>query len=161
MACVSPINAKTHPSISNLSISSRPKSHIRSVSFGKSDLISKSRVHKRLGGRSNNLHAGIRESVFQGNGGKQGRGLFPVRCTAEGIERGLFVGKKEGGFMAAERFKVVTLVAAVMCLCNADRVVMSVAVVPLAAKYGWSTSFLGIVQVPLFLCFFKKKLDWN
>lgn len=33
-----------------------------------------------------------------------------------------------------------------MCLCNADRVVMSVAVVPLAAKHGWSNSFLGIVQ---------------
>ncbi|PIN02765.1 Permease of the major facilitator superfamily [Handroanthus impetiginosus] len=33
-----------------------------------------------------------------------------------------------------------------MCLCNADRVVMSVAIVPLAAKYGWSSSFLGIVQ---------------
>jgi hypothetical protein len=34
-----------------------------------------------------------------------------------------------------------------MCLCNADRVVMSVAIVPLAAKHGWSSSFLGIVQV--------------
>ncbi|KAG6437111.1 hypothetical protein SASPL_102021 [Salvia splendens] len=53
------------------------------------------------------------------------------------MERGLFVGRKEeGGFVAAERLKVV---AAVMCLCNADRVVMSVAIVPLAAKYGWST----------------------
>ncbi|KAK4481007.1 hypothetical protein RD792_011875 [Penstemon davidsonii] len=48
--------------------------------------------------------------------------------------------------MAAERFKVVALVAGVMCLCNADRVVMSVAVVPLSVKYGWSSSFLGIVQ---------------
>ncbi|EYU41835.1 hypothetical protein MIMGU_mgv1a007449mg [Erythranthe guttata] len=38
------------------------------------------------------------------------------------------------------------MVAAVMCLCNADRVVMSVAIVPLAAKHGWSSSFLGIVQ---------------
>lgn len=71
----------------------------------------------------------------------------PVRCTAEGIGRGLFAGRKEGGFVAAERLKVVALVAAVMCLCNADRVVMSVAVVPLAAKHGWSNSFLGIVQV--------------
>lgn len=49
--------------------------------------------------------------------------------------------------MATERLKVVALVAVVMCLCNADRVVMSVAVVPLAAKHGWSNSFLGIVQV--------------
>ncbi|KAL9257461.1 putative anion transporter 3, chloroplastic [Drosera capensis] len=44
------------------------------------------------------------------------------------------------------RYKVAGLVAAVMCLCNADRVVMSVAVVPLAAKHGWSSSFTGIVQ---------------
>ncbi|KQK05973.1 hypothetical protein BRADI_2g23690v3 [Brachypodium distachyon] len=45
-----------------------------------------------------------------------------------------------------ERAKVVALVAAVMLLCNADRVVMSVAVVPLAAQHGWSSSFVGIVQ---------------
>lgn len=49
--------------------------------------------------------------------------------------------------MAAERFKVAALVAVGMCLCSADRVVMSVAIVPLAAKNGWTTSFLGIVQV--------------
>lgn len=48
--------------------------------------------------------------------------------------------------MAAERFKVVALLAVGMCLCSADRVVMSVAIVPLAAKNGWTTSFLGIVQ---------------
>ncbi|GJN14570.1 hypothetical protein PR202_gb01413 [Eleusine coracana subsp. coracana] len=45
-----------------------------------------------------------------------------------------------------ERTKVVALVAAVMLICNAHRVVMSVAVVPLAAQYGWSSAFLGIVQ---------------
>jgi hypothetical protein len=46
-----------------------------------------------------------------------------------------------------ERWKMVALVAAIMLLCNADRVVMSVAVVPLAAQHGWSSSFVGIVQV--------------
>jgi len=46
-----------------------------------------------------------------------------------------------------ERAKVVALVAAIMLICNADRVVMSVAVVPMAAQYGWSSSFVGIVQV--------------
>lgn len=51
--------------------------------------------------------------------------------------------------MVAERFKVVALVGLIMCLCNAYRVVMSVAIVPLAAKHGWSSSFLGIVQVQL------------
>lgn len=80
-----------------------------------------------------------------------------VKCTAEGIERALLVGGGGGGrnqelkscrkFMVPERFKVVALMACIMSLCNADRVVMSVAVVPLAEKYGWSSSFLGIVQV--------------
>lgn len=86
-----------------------------------------------------------------------------VRCTAEGIERSIPFGRRSIGstaedraaaaaaagvrFGLPERFKVVALTAFVMCLCNADRVVMSVAIVPLAAKYGWSSSFLGIVQV--------------
>lgn len=76
-----------------------------------------------------------------------------VRCTAEGIETGLLgvggraAAAQEEGFMVPERFKVVALMACVMSLCNADRVVMSVAVVPLAAKYGWSNAFLGVVQV--------------
>ncbi|GMN47887.1 hypothetical protein TIFTF001_017064 [Ficus carica] len=81
-----------------------------------------------------------------------------VKCTAEGIERGMLVGRRSGGgggggevevevkVNVPERLKVVAMVACVMCLCNADRVVMSVAVVPLAAKFGWSSSFLGIVQ---------------
>ncbi|CAN4106083.1 unnamed protein product [Withania somnifera] len=78
---------------------------------------------------------------------KKQRG-FTVRCTAEGIERGLMVGgrSEEKELMVAERFKVVALMACVMCLCNADRVVMSVAIVPLATKHGWSSAFLGIVQ---------------
>jgi hypothetical protein len=54
-----------------------------------------------------------------------------------------------------ERAKVVALVAAVMLLCNAHRVVMSVAVVPLAAQYGWSSAFLGIVQVSTDESFFS------
>lgn len=85
-----------------------------------------------------------------------------VRSTAEGIERSISFGRRsvgsiaeergsaaavDGGIGLPERFKVVALTAFVMCLCNADRVVMSVAIVPLAAKYGWSSSFLGIVQV--------------
>lgn len=80
---------------------------------------------------------------------------WSVKCTAEGIDGGMFVGRKsrENGIVVSipERYKVVLLLACVMCLCNADRVVMSVAVVPLAAKHGWSSSFLGIVQVPIIL----------
>lgn len=96
-------------------------------------------------------------SLFVGGGGERERLKeevkrdFTVKCRAEGIERGLMVGggggrTEEREFMVAERFKVVGLMACVMCLCNADRVVMSVAIVPLAAKHGWSNAFLGIVQ---------------
>ncbi|CAH2058853.1 unnamed protein product [Thlaspi arvense] len=76
------------------------------------------------------------------------RNHSPERCAAEGT---LFGGGEtdaitEVGTMIPERMKVVILTACMMCLCNADRVVMSVAVVPLAEKLGWSSSFLGVVQ---------------
>lgn len=81
---------------------------------------------------------------------KKFRGCGVVNCTAGGglLQVG---GRSQQGdeLMVAERFKVVALVALIMCLCNADRVVMSVAIVPLAAKNGWSSTFLGIVQVQL------------
>ncbi|KAE8689741.1 putative anion transporter 3 [Hibiscus syriacus] len=63
-----------------------------------------------------------------------------------GGDRKKGIGPRESALRIPERFKVVCLMACVMCLCNADRVVMSVAVVPLADKLGWSSSFLGIVQ---------------
>ncbi|CAN6471418.1 unnamed protein product [Victoria cruziana] len=69
------------------------------------------------------------------------------RTAAVAIMGGL---SREGAgvrrFAVPERAKVVALVAFVMCLCNANRVVMSVAVVPLSLRYGWSSAFLGIVQ---------------
>ncbi|KAK9069977.1 hypothetical protein SSX86_010375 [Deinandra increscens subsp. villosa] len=91
---------------------------------------------------------------LQGGGGRGREAVLErerrgglVRCMAEGIGRGILEGRgQEGNFVLPERFKVVALMACAMCLCNADRVVMSVAIVPLAAKHGWSSSFLGIVQ---------------
>ncbi|PKU68872.1 putative anion transporter 3, chloroplastic [Dendrobium catenatum] len=64
-----------------------------------------------------------------------------VRCSAglERIGRGMARERAEEALGIPERVKVVALVAFVMSLCNADRVVMSVAVVPLAAKYGFLT----------------------
>lgn len=50
-------------------------------------------------------------------------------------------------FLTSERAKVVAMVAIAMALCNADRVVLSVAIVPMSAAHGWSQSFAGIVQV--------------
>ena len=69
-----------------------------------------------------------------------------VKCTAAEIGR---EGEPPpaGMVKVAERSKVVALVAAVMCLCNANRIVMAVAVVPWAQLHGWSSSFVGIVQV--------------
>lgn len=49
-------------------------------------------------------------------------------------------------FITSERVKVVAMVALAMALCNADRVVMSVAIMPLSSTYGWSKSFAGVVQ---------------
>ena len=71
-----------------------------------------------------------------------------IVAFSSGIERiGRGSPSPEECYGVPARVKVVALVAFVMALCNADRVVMSVAVVPLAAKFGWSSSFLGIVQV--------------
>ncbi|KAL0847325.1 hypothetical protein Bca101_020571 [Brassica carinata] len=49
-------------------------------------------------------------------------------------------------FITSERVKVVAMLALALALCNADRVVMSVAIVPLSLSRGWSKSFSGIVQ---------------
>ncbi|KAK4432308.1 putative anion transporter 3, chloroplastic [Sesamum alatum] len=150
MACITRTRLRLNSS--NIPRSSRrPTFHLGSISYGKSHWFFIPQLQKKwlnfrlAGGRnSETLYARGREHWFDQENEKKRRG--GVSCTAEGIERGLFVARRDGGVMAAERLKVVALVAAVMCLCNADRVVMSVAVVPLAAKHGWSTSFLGVVQ---------------
>ncbi|KAL2317523.1 hypothetical protein Fmac_031399 [Flemingia macrophylla] len=49
-------------------------------------------------------------------------------------------------FITSERVKVVAMLALALALCNADRVVMSVAIVPLSLANGWSRAFAGIVQ---------------
>ncbi|KAG6486170.1 hypothetical protein ZIOFF_054740 [Zingiber officinale] len=54
-------------------------------------------------------------------------------------------------FLTSERVKVVSMLGLALALCNADRAVMSVAIVPLSRAHGWTQSFAGIVQV-LLLC---------
>jgi hypothetical protein len=56
-------------------------------------------------------------------------------------------------FVTSERVKVVAMLALALALCNADRVVMSVAIVPLSQAYGWTPSFAGVVQVLSFTQF--------
>ncbi|KAJ8533025.1 hypothetical protein K7X08_015914 [Anisodus acutangulus] len=117
--------------------------HFRLIKFRNTHLRFQPKINKKW--ESLSLYGGerLKKETFLK------REIFSVKCRAEGIERGLLVGggrSEEREFMVAERFKVVALMACVMCLCNADRVVMSVAIVPLAAKHGWSSAFLGIVQ---------------
>lgn len=119
--------------------------HLNSIRFRKPLFEFRHNIERKWGNLS-----------LQGGGGRSMDAIVErgrkravlVKCTAEGIERGILTGGRaqEGIFAIPERMKVVALMACVMCLCNADRVVMSVAIVPLAAKHGWSSSFLGIVQ---------------
>lgn len=166
MACVSPFKLPLQHSSDIPKPSRQPTSHLGTDSFAKPRWFPKSQLQQKLLSFAladgEHLHARIREYRFVESEKKKGRGCSAVRCRAEGLERELFVGRREGGFTEAERFKVVALVAAVMCLCNADRVVMSAAIVRLAAKHGWSNSFLGIVQVRtlfLFNSFWIRSLD--
>ncbi|KAK4744272.1 hypothetical protein SAY87_010584 [Trapa incisa] len=136
--------------------SSTPSSGLRHSSYP-SRLASSKSIRLSFGPKSyrvSPLSSGL-------NLGKRRGNRLKVRCTTEGMEKRLVAGRKDesgGNFLEAaaggkgaafslpERFKVAALMAAAMCLCNADRVVMSVAIVPLAAKNGWSNSFSGIVQ---------------
>lgn len=68
-------------------------------------------------------------------------GAAELALEEEDSEAGLLA------FLTSERAKVVAMVAIAMALCNADRVVMSVAIVPMSAAHGWSQSFAGVVQV--------------
>lgn len=146
MATVNPTNSTIH--LSNFS-----NTQSRLVSFRKTHLGFDHNFQRKLGnlasfnGDKRRISRNDGGCVLKKNGEKKQRGVG-VRCTAEGIERGILVGGRgeEGKFVIPERLKVVGLMACVMSLCNADRVVMSVAIVPLAAKHGWSSSFLGIVQ---------------
>nr|DAD26626.1 TPA_asm: hypothetical protein HUJ06_028094 [Nelumbo nucifera] len=129
-------------------------SQLNLVSFRKTHLRFRSQLHTRAiitweksqHGKEKTRRA---DQWLRNGEDKKATGGGLTRCRAEGVERGFLVGGGCEGWLLGvpERLKVVVLVAFVMCLCNADRVVMSVSIVPLAVRHGWSTSFLGIVQV--------------
>ncbi|CAI9760613.1 unnamed protein product [Fraxinus pennsylvanica] len=148
MACVAPYKLQLQSTYSNPP--HLPNFHSSPILKRKSHLGGfKSKKWRNLSWADGENQYMTKRSWCVKNDRRQQRGCEVVKCTAEGIDRSLFVGSRGeegGGFMVKERFKVVALMAGIMCLCNADRVVMSVAIVPLAAKHGWSSSFLGIVQ---------------
>lgn len=77
---------------------------------------------------------------------------FRFRVSSDEASLGAFPEENEvqtpsfAEFITSERVKVVAMLALALALCNADRVVMSVAIVPLSLSRGWSRSFSGIVQ---------------
>ncbi|KAI8560658.1 hypothetical protein RHMOL_Rhmol04G0274500 [Rhododendron molle] len=145
MAAVTPTKSLLHSSSSFPKSSFSSKTQFNSISFKKTQ-SGLEPIRSKSGNACFSGGEGVSRTRRRTERREEG---LVVRCTAEGIERGLLVGGRgqEGKFVVPERFKVVALLACVMCLCNADRVVMSVAIVPLAAKHGWSSSFLGIVQL--------------
>ncbi|GAB2283239.1 Probable anion transporter 4, chloroplastic [Dionaea muscipula] len=81
-------------------------------------------------------------SVRRGRfGGASSRGSDSFTPDEEPLQVPSFI-----EFLTSERVKVVIMLALALALCNADRVVMSVAIVPLSLSHGWSTSFAGVVQ---------------
>lgn len=97
------------------------------------------RFHSKIAGKRWDKNSGM--LVVDKDYGRTGRRW--VECMAEDRE---FSVAPPVSVVEGYRYKVVSLVAFVMCLCSADRTVMSVAVVPLAHTHAWSTSFVGIVQ---------------
>lgn len=70
----------------------------------------------------------------------------PLGANIEFSEPNTFAHPPAFNFLTSERMKVVVMLAFALALCNADRVVMSVAIVRLSSMFNWSTSFAGIVQ---------------
>lgn len=102
--------------------------------------------------------AGVRVSSppeIRLRGGLGGAGIAPARASSNGARFGSLRPEESGEaqapsfaeFITSERVKVAAMLALALALCNADRVVMSVAIVPLSLSHGWTKSFAGIVQV--------------
>ncbi|KAK3026321.1 hypothetical protein RJ639_041009 [Escallonia herrerae] len=94
-------------------------------------------------------------SILEFPGGTFGIGALRVRASSSharplsGGSSGDECEFREPSFMefiTSERVKVVAMLALALALCNADRVVMSVAIVPLSISRGWRQSFGGVVQ---------------
>jgi hypothetical protein len=114
-------------------------------------------LHRRDCFRNVSLTSSVRRTGLR-HGSSELRDLrsFQFRVSSEDASLGALPGDKVvqapsfAEFITSERVKVVAMLALALALCNADRVVMSVAIVPLSLSRGWSRSFSGIVQVVFF-----------
>jgi hypothetical protein len=133
-------------SLSSFCVSSAPQANL----FSDSSLVSSSSPETTRGPTSRHTSCiGPTTTISPGKGSRQSS---PCQVATSGKEYELtMTTEEESGsmsFWTTERAKVVMMVAVAMALCNADRVIMSVAIVPLSVQHNWSTSFSGIVQVP-------------
>ena len=69
-----------------------------------------------------------------------------MRAAASSSAPALAADDPEATRETGYRFVVVALIALALLLCNADRVIMSVAGVPLAQAHGWGERAIGLVQ---------------
>ncbi|KNA12408.1 hypothetical protein SOVF_126200 [Spinacia oleracea] len=102
------------------------------------------RSRSKIAGKRSGLVVVVGDKDYGKTGRRRVEG---VKCMAEeGAVSGAPPDSTAEDKVERYRLTVVCLVAFVMCLCSADRTVMSVAIVPLAHTHAWSTSFVGIVQ---------------
>ncbi|KAL6556717.1 putative anion transporter 4, chloroplastic [Orobanche gracilis] len=121
----------------------KPNNHSLPYCIGFSSKITPTR---RLASPSSAFEAALSRLSTVGSGLNRLRsssedGQFPVGRSLDGSPEPSFV-----EFITSERVKVVAMLALALALCNADRVVMSVAIVPLSLSRGWGPSFSGVVQ---------------
>jgi len=135
-------------SLSSFCVSSAPQANL----FSDSSLVSSSSPETTRGPTRRYASCIGPTTTTTRSPGKGSRQSSPCQVATSGKEYELtMTTEEESGsmsFWTTERAKVVMMVAIAMALCNADRVIMSVAIVPLSVQHNWSTSFSGIVQVP-------------
>ncbi|KAH6814529.1 phosphate transporter 4 [Perilla frutescens var. frutescens] len=123
-----------------------PNKHTVPYCFGFSSTVTPVR---RFAPPSFNASAGGATFVRLKNGGSGLDRLKSTSTDGQFIVGGSLDGSTEPSFLefiTSERVKVVAMLALALALCNADRVVMSVAIVPLSQSRGWGPSFAGFVQ---------------
>ncbi|CAK9213377.1 unnamed protein product [Sphagnum troendelagicum] len=131
-------------SLSSFCVSSAPQA----IFFSDSSLVSSSSPETTCG--PTRRYTSCIGPITTTSPGKGSRQSSPCQVATSGKEYELtMTTEEESGsmsFWTTERAKVVMMVAVAMALCNADRVIMSVAIVPLSVQHNWSTTFSGIVQ---------------
>jgi len=158
----SPLTFSSNPNpLQFRSISSSTSTKFFNPTVSSSQFSSISIINRRIFSRSSSISLGIKPSDGASFSLVAGARVSSSGASTCAVADGGRVGGGGGEvempgfveFVTSERVKVVIMLALALALCNADRVVMSVAIVPLSLSNGWSKSFAGVVQVHFFLQF--------